>query len=97
MKNKSLINVITVKSRLKITGKIINENIDKGNFLDIGCFDKSLKRLLKTEIKYEVGREGDIVHSLSDATKARDILSFEPNFELREGLKNTIEWFKRQV
>ncbi len=42
MKSKSLFKDITVKSRLKITGEVINENTTKGNLLDIGCFDKSL-------------------------------------------------------
>jgi UDP-glucose 4-epimerase len=41
-------------------------------------------------------RPGDIRHSLADITRARKELGFKPRFRLEEGLKKTIEWFKRR-
>jgi len=32
-----------------------------------------------------------------DISKARELLSWEPEVEFEEGLKKTIEWFKTQV
>ena len=49
----------------------------------------------KSKIIYERKREGDIVHSLADITKAKKYLGFKPKYGIREGLENTIEWFKK--
>jgi UDP-glucose 4-epimerase len=50
----------------------------------------------KSKIKNDKQREGDIVHSLADITKAKKYLGFKPRYGIREGLKNTVEWFKNQ-
>jgi nucleoside-diphosphate-sugar epimerase len=50
----------------------------------------------KSKIIYEKQREGDVIHSLADITKAKKIIGFKPKFDIRSGLKNTIEWFKNQ-
>lgn len=39
-------------------------------------------------------REGDIPHSLADIEKAREILGYEPEVKVKEGLQRTIKWFK---
>jgi len=49
----------------------------------------------KSKINYQRKREGDIVHSLADITKAKKYLGFKPKFDIRSGLENTIEWFKK--
>jgi UDP-glucose 4-epimerase len=50
----------------------------------------------KAKILYEKQREGDIIHSLADITKAKEILGFQPSYDIGPGLKETIEWFKDQ-
>jgi UDP-glucose 4-epimerase len=50
----------------------------------------------KSKIMYEKQREGDIIHSLADITKAKEVLGFKPSYDIRAGLKETIEWFKTQ-
>jgi UDP-N-acetylglucosamine/UDP-N-acetylgalactosamine 4-epimerase len=42
---------------------------------------------------YGPPRSGDIAHSLADIQKARELLSFEGNIKLREGLNSTYKWF----
>ena len=32
-----------------------------------------------------------------DISKAREVLSWEPNVKLKEGLAKTIEWFKESI
>jgi UDP-glucose 4-epimerase len=46
---------------------------------------------------HEQPREGDIRHSYGDISKAKDSLSFEPVYSLREGLKETVEWFRENL
>lgn len=46
----------------------------------------------KSKIIHIENRSGDIVHSLSDISRAKDILGFEPKYDIKTGLKRTIEW-----
>ena len=38
-------------------------------------------------------RAGDIPHSLADISKARTLLGYEPNFNIRSGLKEAAQWY----
>ena len=40
-------------------------------------------------------RTGDILHSLADITRARDLLGYEPQVDFREGLRRTVDWYRR--
>lgn len=44
---------------------------------------------------YQEPRVGDVVHSLADISRARELLNFEPRVGLREGLQLTIDWWKQ--
>lgn len=44
---------------------------------------------------YQPPRAGDVLHSLADISRARDLLGFEPRVGLREGLQLTIDWWKQ--
>lgn len=39
-------------------------------------------------------RIGDVKHSLADITKARQLLSYEPDITVEEGLRKTFAWYK---
>jgi dTDP-D-glucose 4,6-dehydratase len=47
----------------------------------------------RIEPVYGPFRQGDVLHSLADITKARTLLGFEPIFHIEEGLKETVSWF----
>ena len=38
-------------------------------------------------------RKGDIPHSLASIEKAKNLLKYDPEFSLSEGLKKTIKWY----
>jgi UDP-N-acetylglucosamine 4-epimerase len=38
-------------------------------------------------------REGDVLHSQADITKARTHLGFEPTHRIRQGLERTVQWY----
>jgi len=48
----------------------------------------------KSEIIHKKQREGDIKHSLADISKAKKEICYEPKYNLEQGLKETVRWFK---
>jgi UDP-glucose 4-epimerase len=47
------------------------------------------------EPEYREPRVGDVRHSLADLTRARELLGYEPRVGLEEGLRATVEWWKK--
>ena len=45
------------------------------------------------EVKHGPNRKGDIPHSLADITKARTLLGYDPQYSMREGLKDAVKWY----
>lgn len=50
---------------------------------------------IKMEKVYENPRTGDIKDSLADISSAREMLGYEPKFDLNSGLLETIRWFQK--
>lgn len=46
--------------------------------------------------KYGPERKGDVKHSLADISKAKEFLGYHPQYDIKEGLKKTFEWYRRQ-
>src|SRR5207302_1165114 len=44
---------------------------------------------------YESARAGDIRDSLADIGLARDLLGYEPAVDFREGMRRTVEWYRK--
>ena len=49
----------------------------------------------EVEAEYRDPRVGDVRHSLADIERARDLLGFEPQVGLEEGLRTTLDWWKQ--
>ncbi|MDP3581905.1 MAG: NAD-dependent epimerase/dehydratase family protein, partial [Ignavibacteria bacterium] len=49
--------------------------------------------IMDIEIKYGPKRTGDIEHSHASIEKARQLLNYIPKYSLRDGLKETINWY----
>jgi UDP-glucose 4-epimerase len=47
-------------------------------------------------MKYGPEREGDIKHSLADISKAEAGLGYKPVVDFEEGLRRTVEWYRKQ-
>lgn len=47
----------------------------------------------KIEIKYGPNRKGDIPHSLASIDKAKEFLGYNPQYSLKDGLKQAISWY----
>lgn len=50
---------------------------------------------IETEKVYEPHRAGDIKDSLAEISRAREMLGYEPKFDLNSGLVETIRWFQK--
>lgn len=77
-------------------GAIIN--VANGERITLNELLKEVQQLTgKTDVSvdYQPPRAGDVLHSLADITRARELLDFEPRVGLREGLELTIDWWKQ--
>lgn len=49
----------------------------------------------KSKRIYKDPKSGEIFASVSDISKSKSVLGFEPQYNIRDGLSRTIEWFKK--
>ena len=57
---------------------------------ELSFFDPEIA---KVEIVYGPNRVGDIPHSLASIEKAKEILGYNPQYSLQEGLKKAVKWY----
>jgi nucleoside-diphosphate-sugar epimerase len=73
-------------------------NVANGARITLNELLKEVQQLTgKTDVSvdYQPPRAGDVLHSLADITRARELLDFEPRVGLRDGLQLTIDWWKQ--
>jgi UDP-N-acetylglucosamine/UDP-N-acetylgalactosamine 4-epimerase len=51
----------------------------------------------RVEPLYGSFRQGDVLHSLADISKAERLLGYEPVFQIEAGLKMTVAWFVKEA
>jgi UDP-glucose 4-epimerase len=77
-----------------------------GEAINIACGERiSLNQLVdfltdmigsKVSPIYQEPRKGDIRHSLADIEKGRQILNYDPKVDIENGLRMTVEFFKKK-
>jgi UDP-N-acetylglucosamine 4-epimerase len=45
------------------------------------------------EIQHGPNRAGDIPHSLANIDKAKNLLGYNPQFSMKQGLKEAVKWY----
>jgi nucleoside-diphosphate-sugar epimerase len=80
----------------KAEGEVFN--IASGSRITVNGLVNMINFLLGKEIqpKYEEARPGDIRHSLADITKAQEMLGFRPRVNIHDGLKSTLDWYRKE-
>ena len=81
-------------SDLSLMLKDINDVLSlqrNDNLLDIGCANGLISALIAPFCNTVTGVDFSETH----ITKAKEILDWEPNYSLSDGLKPTISWFKK--
>ncbi|MDY8136301.1 SDR family oxidoreductase [Aquimarina sp. 2201CG5-10] len=53
-------------------------------------FDPAIKNV---EVKNGPERRGDVPHSLASIEKAKTLLGYEPEFDIKSGLKEAVKWY----
>jgi len=75
-------------------------NVATGEKVTINELLLIIQELLgKEDVKpiYRESRKGDPRHSLADVGKAQQAFGYWPVTDLREGLKRTIDWYKKSL
>jgi UDP-N-acetylglucosamine 4-epimerase len=49
--------------------------------------------IANAEVAYGPNRVGDIPHSLASIAKSKELLEYNPQFSLQQGLKEAIDWY----
>ncbi|MDE3180935.1 MAG: SDR family oxidoreductase [Acidobacteriota bacterium] len=78
-------------------GKVIN--VGTGRRFTLNQTVALLNGIFGAKLKPDYGpaREGDVKESLADISLARKVLGFEPRVSYEEGLKQTVEWYSKEL
>lgn len=60
----------------------------------LGEFDPEIPRI---EVIHGPNRAGDIPHSLANIDKARTLLGYNPKYSMRDGLKEAVKWYWKNL
>lgn len=72
-------------------------NIGGGNRISLNQLVEIVCELTGKNVKatHTEPRAGDVRHSLADVALARELIGYEPRFDVRAGLRETVEYFKK--
>lgn len=90
-------NLLAIQAENKVSGEVFN--IAGGQEITVNALAAEISRLLGAENEpiYAEPRPGDIRHSLADISRARQVLGYEPHYGFREGLRETVRWFRERM
>lgn len=83
-----------------------SKNVGHGEVINIACGERislnqlvdKINEILGTNIKplYDKPRIGDVKHSLASIEKAKKLLGYRVSIKFEEGLRKTIDWYKKR-
>ncbi len=87
-------NIAAMKAGKRACGEAFN--IANGEAINLNELLEKINRIMGKNIKpiYAKRREGDVMHTLADVSKAREFLNWKAKYSFDEGLRKTIEWYK---
>ncbi|MCV6628466.1 MAG: SDR family oxidoreductase [Flavobacteriaceae bacterium] len=51
----------------------------------------------EVEVLYGPNRQGDVPHSLASINKAKELLGYDPQFDIKTGLKEAVQWYWKHL
>jgi nucleoside-diphosphate-sugar epimerase len=78
------------------TGEVIN--VATGGRISLNELLRMMNRIIGSNVQavYMDVRAGDVKDSQADITKARTLLGYTSTVSLEDGLRHTLEWFRRE-
>ena len=89
-------NIKALFSEKEVKGKVVN--IACGGRVTINELFHSIREAAGKDVEpiYREDRPGDIRDSLADISLAKELIGYDPEFGIDEGLAITTEWFKKE-
>jgi UDP-N-acetylglucosamine/UDP-N-acetylgalactosamine 4-epimerase len=88
------------KALFTVNPEAVNQvyNIAFGQQTSLNQLFEMIKEVAGSDLapKYGPERIGDVKHSLADISRANNLLAYEASTNVREGLKTTFEWYRKQ-
>lgn len=74
-------------------------NVGTSQSVAINSLWEMIAKLVGTDLdaEHHEPRTGDIIHSLASIQRTKDILSFQPDIGIGEGLSRTFDWYRGQT
>jgi len=81
----------------RANGEILN--IGSGRRVTINYMIDNLKNLLNSNIKskYTESIKGDARHTLANIDKAKELIGYDPQTSIEEGLEKFVIWYKKNL
>ncbi len=88
-------NVLAATSPNRLSGEVLNIACgERHSLMDlIGTLSKIHGK--EPKITHTQPRKGDVRHTYANIDRAKELINYEPDVRLEEGLKKTVEWFKK--
>lgn len=89
-------NIKALFSEKEVKGKVIN--IACGGRVTINELFFAIRNTVGNDVKpkYREERPGDVRDSLANISLAEELIGYDPEYNMDEGLKITIDWFKKE-
>jgi UDP-glucose 4-epimerase len=88
-------NLLAASTSNKLSGQVVN--VACGERTSLNALLRMVGELTGTQLEpdYRPRRAGDVRDSLADIRAAREVLGYEPTVDVREGLRRTVDAFKK--
>lgn len=94
--NVVLANFLAAEAGSDVSGRVLN--VGCGGSISLTQLVNELNTILGTDLVpiYGPERPGDVHHSCADIRLAQQVLGYEPVVPFAEGLRRTVEWYRKQ-
>jgi len=95
VKDVAMVNVLAAKKE-GVSGVF---NIGTGKPITINALAKTMKEVLNSNspIIYSLPRKGEVLHSMANINKAKNVLGFEPSEDIYNNLHEYVNWYKTNM
>jgi nucleoside-diphosphate-sugar epimerase len=91
-------NLLAARRAKPLGGQVIN--VAMGRQVSVNELHEQMAELhglADAQAIYQPPRRGDVLHSLADISRARRELDYKPLVDFREGLQQTVDWYRQRA